>query len=66
MKIKDGLTYSVRIDATFGSEYQRTVAIKNLDGILASWKSVVEAHHKNNAVTVIHGRVSGEASDRTT
>jgi hypothetical protein len=53
---ENGLSYSVRIDATFGSEFQRTVAIKNLKGLLATWKAVVEAQHKKNAITVIRSR----------
>ena len=53
---ESGLSYSVRIEATFGSEFQRTVAIKNLDGPLSSWKALVEAHHKKNQITVIRNR----------
>src|SRR3984885_11974971 len=33
-----GLSYSVRIEATFGSHFQRSVAIKNLNAALATWK----------------------------
>ena len=51
-----GLSYAVRIDATFGSQFQRTVAIKNLNEMLAAWKAVVEAQHKKNAITVIRNR----------
>jgi len=50
---ESGLSYSVRIDATFGSQFQRSVAIKNLNGLLAAWKEVVEAQHKKNAIAVI-------------
>jgi hypothetical protein len=50
---EDGLSYSVRIEATFGSHFQRSVAIKNLNGVLGAWKELVEAQHKKNAVTVI-------------
>jgi hypothetical protein len=46
----------VRIEATFGSQFQRTVAIKNLNGLLAAWKALVEAQHKKNAITVIPSR----------
>jgi hypothetical protein len=53
---ENGLTYSVRIDATFGSRFQRSVAIKNLNGLLAAWKELVEAKHTKNAVTVIRSR----------
>jgi hypothetical protein len=52
-----GLSYSVRIDATFGSRFQRSVAIKNLNGLLAAWKELVEAKHTENSVRVIR---SGE------
>ena len=50
---ENGLSYSVRIDATFGSKFQRTVAIKNLNELLAAWKELVEAKHTKNAVRVI-------------
>jgi hypothetical protein len=53
---ENALSYSVRIDAKFGSPFQRTVAIKNLNGLLATWKALVEAKHKKNAVTVIRRR----------
>jgi hypothetical protein len=52
----DGLSYSVRIAATFGSEFQRTVAIKNLNGLLAAWKDLVEAKHAKNAIRVTRSR----------
>ena len=53
---EDGLSYSVRIEATFGSHFQRSVAVKNLNAAIATWKELVEAQHKKNAVTVIRGR----------
>ena len=53
---ENGLSYSVRIEATFGSQFQRTVAIRNLNKLLAAWKSLVEAQHKKNANTVIRSR----------
>ncbi len=49
---RNGLSYSVRIEAAFGSQFQRTVAIKNLNKMLAAWKALVEAQHKKNAITV--------------
>jgi hypothetical protein len=49
---ENGLSYSVRIEATFGSKFQRSVAIKNLNKVLAAWKELVEAKHTKNAVTV--------------
>jgi hypothetical protein len=51
-----GLFYSVRIEATFGSQFQRSVAIKNLNAALATWKELVEAKHKRNAVAVIRSK----------
>lgn len=48
----NGLSYSVRIEATFGSQFQRTVAIRNLNRVLATWKALVEEKHKKNAITV--------------
>jgi len=53
---EDGLSYSLRIDATFGSRFQRSVAIKNLNEVLAAWKELVEAKHTKNAITVSRGR----------
>ena len=53
---ENGLSYSVRIDATFGSEFQRSVAIKNLKGLLAAWKALVEARHKKNAITIVQSK----------
>jgi hypothetical protein len=47
------LRYSVTIEATFGSALQRDVGRKALDKLLASWKDIVEAHHKKNRVKVI-------------
>jgi hypothetical protein len=52
---ENGLSYSVRIDATFGTQFQRSVAVKNLNGLLTAWKELVGAKHKNNAVSVIVG-----------
>jgi hypothetical protein len=52
----NGLSYSVRIDATFGSNFQRSVAIKNLNEMLAAWKELVEAKHTKNAVRVVRSR----------
>ena len=51
-----GLSYSVRIEATFGSHFQRSVAIKNLNAALATWKALVEAKHKKNAVTIVRSK----------
>jgi hypothetical protein len=51
-----GLSFSVRIEATFGSRFQRRVAIKNLNSLLAAWKELVEAKHNKNAIRVIRSR----------
>ena len=51
-----GPSYSVRIEATFGSRFQRGVAIKNLNSLLAAWKELVEAKHTKNAIRVIRSR----------
>ena len=56
MSTEKGLSYSVQIDATFGSRFQRTVAIKNLNSLLAAWKELVEAKHTENSVTVSRSR----------
>jgi hypothetical protein len=53
---ENGRSYSVRIDATFGSRFQRSVAIKTLNGLLAAWEQLVEAKHTKNAVTEIRSR----------
>jgi hypothetical protein len=53
---ENGLSYSVRIEARFGSQFQRTVAIRNLNKVLAAWKALVEEQHKKNAITVIRRR----------
>jgi hypothetical protein len=50
---ENGHSYSVRIEATFGSEFQRTVAVRSLAEMLASWRAVVKERHKENAITVI-------------
>jgi hypothetical protein len=52
----NSLSYSVRIEARFGSQFQRSVAIRNLNKLLATWKALVEEQHKKNAVTVIQSR----------
>jgi uncharacterized protein YmfQ (DUF2313 family) len=52
----EDVSYSLRIEARFGSHFQRSVAIKNLNAALATWKELVEAQHKKNAVTVIRGK----------
>lgn len=56
ISVDNGLSYSVRIEATFGSKFQRTVAIKNLNEVLAAWKELVEAKHTKNAVRVSRNR----------
>jgi hypothetical protein len=56
IRTENGLSYSVRIDAKFGSQFQRSVAIKNLNGLLAAWKSLALSQHKKNAITVIRSK----------
>ena len=53
---ENDLSSSVRIEATFGSQFQRSVAIKNLNAALATWEELVEAKHKRNAVAVIRSK----------
>jgi hypothetical protein len=53
---ENGLSYSVQINATFGSKFQRTVAIKNLNELLAAWKELVEAKHNKNAIKVTRSK----------
>jgi len=53
---ENGLSYSVRIEARFGSQFQRSVAVKNLNKLLAAWKALVEEQHRKNAITVIRSR----------
>lgn len=47
-----GLSYAVRVEAAFGSQFQRTDAIKNLNKVLAAWKELALSQHKKNAITV--------------
>jgi hypothetical protein len=56
ISVENSLSYSVQIDATFGSRFQRSVAIKNLNSLLAAWKELVEAKHNKNAIRVIRSR----------
>jgi hypothetical protein len=51
--VAKGLSYSLQIDTTFGSDFQRTVAVRNLNRLLEMWKSAVETRHRKNAITVI-------------
>jgi hypothetical protein len=48
------LGHAVTIEATFGSDHQRAVAVKVLKGLLTAWKVNVESNHKKNAVTITH------------
>ena len=56
IRTENGLSYSVRIDATFGSQFQRTVAIKNLNRMLGAWKELALSQYKKNAITVTRSR----------
>jgi hypothetical protein len=63
---KSGLHHSLTIDARFGSEMQRTVAIRLLDQFLAAWKEASESHHKKNSIRIIRGNetTSPSANER--
>jgi hypothetical protein len=50
--LKDDLRHSVTIEAMFGSAYQRDVAVRTLNDLIASWKTTVESHHQKNVVTI--------------
>ena len=50
---KSDLRQSVTIDARFGSELQRTVAMRLLDQFLAAWKEAAESRHKKNSIRII-------------
>lgn len=52
------LRHSVTIDARFGSEMQRTVAMRLLDQFLAAWKEAAESHHRKNSIRIIQGSES--------
>jgi hypothetical protein len=56
---KSALHYSVTIDAKFGSDMQRTVAVRLLDQFLAVWKEAAESRHKKNSIRIIQGNESG-------
>ena len=43
---------SIIIEATFGSDIQRNVAIRTLARVLEAWKANVESSHKNNKITI--------------
>lgn len=49
---KNPLHRFVDIEAVFGSEIQRDVAMKVLGELLAAWKSSVESSHTRNKVTI--------------
>ena len=55
---KSGMHHSVTIDARFGSEIQRIVAMRLLDQFLAAWKEATESHHKKNSIRIIQGSES--------
>jgi len=46
------LRRTVKIQASFGSEYQRDVSMKILRELIASWKESVEDTHRNNTVHI--------------
>jgi len=55
---KGGVRLSVAIDARFGSEMQRAVAMRLLDQFLTAWKEAAESHHKKNSIRIIRGSES--------
>ena len=46
------LRRSVTIEAVFGSDIQRDVALRTFRHMLMVWKETVEASHKKNKVTI--------------
>jgi hypothetical protein len=62
---KKSLRRSVTIDASFGSEMQRTVAMRLLDQFLVAWKEAAESHHKNNSIRIIQENESASRSATT-
>jgi acetyl-CoA carboxylase carboxyltransferase component len=49
----------ISIEATFGSEIQQSVGTRTLRILLESWKANIEASHKKNIITIIHGKSKG-------
>lgn len=52
IKKKSDLRHSVTIDARFGSDIQRTVAMRVLDQFIATWKDEAESRHKKTSVRI--------------
>jgi hypothetical protein len=44
------------VDAAFGSDIQRDVALRTLSRMLMVWKETVEGSHKDNKVTLSEGQ----------
>ena len=42
----------ITIEAQFGSEFQRDVAMRALKQLLDTWKQTVEATHKQNKIII--------------
>jgi hypothetical protein len=50
------LHHVVTVDAAFGSDIQRDVALRTLSRMLMVWKETVEGSHKDNKVTLSEGQ----------
>jgi len=46
------LHHVITVDASFGSDIQRDVALRTFRHMLMVWKETVEASHKKNKVTI--------------
>ena len=49
---KDELSRTITIEATFGSEIQRDVAMRVLRQFLSAWRENVESAHKEKKVAI--------------
>lgn len=52
---RNDLRRFITVDATFGSEFQRTVAMRALREFMGSWKDVVESRHQRNTINIAYG-----------
>jgi hypothetical protein len=53
MPHQKGGYHIIQISAAFGSDHQRDVGLRTLNGLLASWKEIIESHHKKNVITIV-------------
>ena len=56
MPHRKGGRYTIEISASFGSDHQRDVSLRTLNGLLSSWKEITESHHKKNVITIVQTR----------